>query len=126
LVTDFRGGDQVAQTTENEGLGEGVRTVARQMSPSAINPRLEEAVQNQPLLEQLLSFKVLGKAVAVAVVVALIFLVLFSPIMAGLGLLVAFFVSWFAFATTAVDKVRPIDSERDDDADAPSSDSSEK
>jgi hypothetical protein len=113
----------VAQSAGSEGLGEGVRTVARQMSPSEINPKLEEAVQNQPLLEQLLSFKVIAKAVAVGAVVALILFVLFSPILAGLGLLVAFFVSWFAFATTAVDKARPVKSERDDDAS--SSDSSE-
>jgi Flp pilus assembly protein TadB len=104
----------VAQAAKDQGLGEGVRTIARQMSPSEINPKLEEAVQNQPLLEQLLSFKILGKAVAIAVVVALVLFVLLSPIIAGLGLLVAFFTSWLVLATHAVDKARPVKSKRDD------------
>ena len=110
----------MAQAAEDQGLAEGVRTVARQMSPSELNPKLEEAVQNQPLLEQLLSFKVLGKAVAIGAVVALILFVLMSPVMAGLGLIVAFFASWFVLATRAVDKSRPVKSERDD---APGDDS---
>ena len=91
------------------------------MDSSEINPKLEEALQNQPLLEQLLSFKVLGKAVAVAAVVALILFVLFSPVLAGLGLVLAFFLSWYAFAAQAADRARPVNSERDDDA--PGSDS---
>jgi hypothetical protein len=95
--------------------------MAREVSPRKLEPKLEEAVQNQPLLEKLLSFNVLGKAVAVGPVVALILFVLLSPVLAGIGLLLAFFVSWYAFAATAADRVRPVDSERDDDA--PSSDS---
>ena len=106
----------MAQAAEDQGLVDGVRTIAHQMSPSEINPKLEEAVQNKPLLEQLLSFKVLGKAVAIAAVVALILFVVMSPIMAGLGLIVVFFASWFVLAARGVDKARPVKSERDDDA----------
>jgi len=106
----------VAQASGGEGLGEGVRTMAREVSPSKLNPKLEEVVQSQPLLEQLLSFKVLGKAVAVAAVVAIVFYFLLSPILAGVGLVLAFFVSWYAFAAKGADRVRPVDSERDDDA----------
>ena len=59
--------------------------------------------------------------IAIAAVVALILFIVMSPIMAGLGLVVAFFASWLILATHAVEKARPVKSERDDDA--PSDDS---
>jgi Flp pilus assembly protein TadB len=104
----------VAQAAEDQGLVEGVKVVAGQMRPKNLEPKLEEAMQNQPLLPQLLSFRVVGTAVAIAAVVALILYVLMSPILAGLGLVVAFFASWFVLATRGVDKSRPVSSERDD------------
>jgi Flp pilus assembly protein TadB len=80
-------------------MREGVREVAQQARPSEINPKLEEAVQNQPLLPHLLSFKVVLGAVGIGVLVALILLLLASPMMAGIGLMIAFFGAWFGLAT---------------------------
>jgi Flp pilus assembly protein TadB len=79
-------------------MRDGVREVTQSMRPSEINPKLEEAVQNQPLLPHLLSFRVVGIALAIGAVVALILVLLMSPMFAGVGLIVAFFGAWFALA----------------------------
>lgn len=85
-------------------LRDGLREVRDQARPSAINPKLEEAVQNQPLLPHLLSFDVVFKAVAIGAVVALLMFVIASPMMAGVGLLISFFAAWIGLATYAYGK----------------------
>src|SRR5829696_1061345 len=80
-------------------MREGAREVAQQARPSEINPKLEEAVQNQPLLPHLLSFKVVLGAVAIGAVFALLLLLIASPMMAGVALLLVFFGAWFGLAT---------------------------
>lgn len=80
-------------------LRDGVKEVADQARPSQINPKLEEAVQNQPLLPHLLSFRVVLTAVAIAAVVALLLFLLLSPLLAALALVVVFFGAWFGLAT---------------------------
>src|SRR5215204_73558 len=79
-------------------MREGARDVAHQARPSEINPKLEEAVQNQPLLPHLLSFRVVGIALAIAAVFAVILFLLASPMIAGVALVLAFFGAWFALA----------------------------
>jgi Flp pilus assembly protein TadB len=85
-------------------MREGVREMAQQARPSEINPKLEEAVQNQPLLPHLLSFKVVLGALAIGAAVALLMLLLLSPMMAGIGLVIAFFGAWFGLATMSYGK----------------------
>ena len=85
-------------------LREGLREVRDQARPSEINPKLEEAVQNQPLLPHLLSFDVVLKAVAIGAVVALVLFLIASPMIAGLGLLVSFFAAWIGLATYSYGK----------------------
>ena len=82
----------------DETLREGVRSVAQQARPSEINPKLEEAMQNKPLLPHLVDMRNVLIAAAIGAVVAIILLLLISPMMAGLGLLVAFFAAWFGLA----------------------------
>ena len=79
-------------------LREGVREVKDQVRPSEINPKLEEAVQNQPLLPYLLSFRNLGIALAAGLVVALVLFLLMSPMMGGIGLLLVFFATWIGLS----------------------------
>jgi hypothetical protein len=85
-------------------LREGFREVRDQARPSEINPKLEEAVQNQPLLPHLLSFQVILKALAIGAVVALILFLLVSPMFAGVGLIIVFFGAWFGMATLSYGK----------------------
>ena len=85
-------------------LKEGFREVRDQARPSEINPKLEEAVQNQPLAPHLLDFKVVLKALAIGAVVALILFLLVSPMFAGIGLMIAFFGAWFGLATLSYGK----------------------
>jgi hypothetical protein len=85
-------------------LREGAREVRDQARPSAINPKLEEAVQNQPLLPHLLSFDVVLKALAAGAVVALILFLLASPMFAGVGLLIAFFATWIGLSVVSYGK----------------------
>ena len=105
-------------------LREGFREVRDQARPSEINPKLEEAVQNQPLLPHLLSFNVVLKALAIGAVVALILFLLVSPMFAGVGLVLVFFGAWFGLATLSYGKAeerreaekKSDDEEEDDDA----------
>jgi hypothetical protein len=85
-------------------LREGAREVRDQARPSEINPKLEEAVQNQPLLPHLLSFDVVLKALAIGAVVALVLFLLASPMFAGVGLIIFFFGAWFGLATISYAK----------------------
>ena len=96
-------------------MREGAREVARHARPSEINPKLEEAVQNQPLLPHLLSLKVVAGAVAIGAVVALLLLLLASPIMAGIALMIFFFGSWFGLATLSYARAQDRQSSSDDE-----------
>src|SRR4051794_37740753 len=75
-------------------LREGVREVAQQARPTDVNAKLEEAVQNQPLLPHLLNFKWIGIALVAGLVVAAIVTVLLAPTMGGMALLLVFFGTW--------------------------------
>jgi Flp pilus assembly protein TadB len=75
-------------------LREGVREVAQQARPSDVNAKLEEAVQNQPLLPHLLNFKWLAIALVAGLVVAAIVAFLLAPVMGGIALLLVFFGTW--------------------------------
>ncbi len=118
----------MAQATKDQGkdqgFGEGVRTIASQASPRALEPKLEEAMEKQPLLPHILDLRVVLTAGAIAAVIALILTVLFAPALGGLGLLITFFASWFVLANRSYEKRRPTeersDSEDDSDADADS------
>jgi hypothetical protein len=101
----------MAETSMREGL----REVRDQARPSEINPKLEEAVQNQPLLPHLLSFNVVLKALAIGAVVALILFLLVSPLFAGVGLLIAFFGAWFGLATLSYGKAADREEAKSDD-----------
>ena len=99
-------------------MREGVREVAQKARPSEINPKLEEAVQNQPLLPHLLSFRVVGIALAIAAVVALVLFLLISPMFAGVGLILTFFAAWFGLAArdyAKADQARQERRERESD-----------
>ena len=82
----------------DETLRDGVRTVAQSARPSEINPKLEEAMQNQPLLPHLVDMRNVLLAAAIGAVFALILFLLLSPMMAGVGLLIVFFAAWFGLA----------------------------
>lgn len=103
-------------------LKEGFREVRDQARPREINPKLEEAVQNQPLLPHLLDFKVILKALAIGAVVALILFLLISPMFAGVGLIISFFGAWFGLAALSYGKTEDRraaekDDEEDDEED---------
>jgi Flp pilus assembly protein TadB len=98
-------------------LREGFQEVRDQARPSEINPKLEEAVQNQPLLPHLLDFKVILKALAIGVVVALILFLLVSPMFAGVGLILFFFGAWFGLATLSYAKAEERREAKSDDGD---------
>jgi len=96
-------------------LREGVKDVRDQARPSQINPKLEEAVQNQPLLPHLLDFGVVLKALAIGAVVALVLFLLASPIFAAIGLVIAFFGSWFGLAVLSYGKAADREEAKKDD-----------
>jgi Flp pilus assembly protein TadB len=87
-----------------ETLRDGVREIADQIRPSEVDAKLEEAIQNQPLLPHLLALRNVFTAVAIGAVVALLLYLIFSPMVAGLGLIVAFFTAWFVLAVRSHEK----------------------
>ena len=110
----------------DETLRDGVRTVAQQARPSELNPKLEEAMQNKPLLPHLVDMRNVLIAAAIAAVVAVILLLLISPMMAGLGLLVAFFAAWFGLALRDYGRATERrEARRDADADEDAADDDE-
>ena len=82
----------------DQTLRDGMREVKDQARPSEINPKLEEAMQNQPLLPHLVDMRNVLIAAGIAAVVALLLFVLLSPMLAGVGLLLVFFAAWFGLA----------------------------
>lgn len=102
-------------------MRDGIREVKDSVRPSEINPKLEEAVQNQPLLPHLLSFRVVGIALAIAAVVALVLFLLMSPMLAGVGLIITFFGAWFALGAREYSKssaARENQGESEDESDS--------
>jgi hypothetical protein len=92
-------------------LREGVRDVAHQARPAELDAKLDEAMQNKPLLVHLVSMRVVLTAAAIGAVVALIFFLLLSPMLAGLGLILAFFAAWFGLAVREHEQATPAPSE---------------
>jgi type IV secretory pathway TrbD component len=103
-------------------MREGVREVTQNMRPSEINPKLEEAVQNQPLLPHLLSVRPIAIALAAGAVVAAILFFLVAPMVGGIGLLLVFFGTWIGlsardYAKADEERERKRDDEDDDEDD---------
>jgi uncharacterized membrane protein len=102
-------------------MREGAREVAQNMRPSEINPKLEEAVQNQPLLPHLLEFRPILIGLAAGAVVAVILFFLIAPMVAGLALILVFFATWiglsvrnYAQANEARERERESEEEEED------------
>jgi hypothetical protein len=107
--------DEGREDGQDQSLGDGLRTMARQMSPSEIDPKIEEAFEKQPLIPHLLSFRVVVTAVVIGAVVALVLSLLVSPVLGGIGLLVAFFAAWFIGANRSYGQRRPTKDEGSED-----------
>ena len=105
----------------DQTLRDGIREVKEQARPSEINPKLEEAMQNQPLLPHLVDMRNVLIAAGIAAVFALLLFLLLSPMMAGVGLLLVFFAAWFGLAlrdygrASEAREARRSDDEEDDD-----------
>jgi hypothetical protein len=86
----------------------GFREGAREMiAPGNVNERLEEAVAERPAARHLLDLKIVGKALLIAAVLTIIALILFSPLLAGVVLVLSFFASWILMALRSYEKRRP-------------------
>ena len=106
-------------------LRDGVRDIAHHARPSEINPRLEEAMQNQALLPHLVSMRVVLMAAAIGAVTALVLYVVISPMVAGLGLIAAFFAAWFGLAVRSYSQ-EPAASRRERLGEEPGEDDDER
>lgn len=106
----------MAEETEGRGSGirEGVREIGRDMSPRKAEEKLEEAVDRNPLLQHLLSWEVVLRALAVAAVVTLIVLLLLSAKIAAVALVLTFGAAWIGFGMRRYEtrrQTRPASSE---------------
>ncbi|MEA2482034.1 MAG: hypothetical protein QOJ07_3956 [Thermoleophilaceae bacterium] len=107
----------MTEAADSQGFGEGVRGLASKARPSELEPKLEEAMENQPLLPHLLSLKVVLIAAGIGAVVALLLALLVAPIAGGIGLLLTFFAAWLIGANRSYAKRRETRDANSSDAD---------
>jgi Flp pilus assembly protein TadB len=91
---------------KKSGIGEQARALREDLSPSKIDEKLGEAIEERPKAKHLLDFSIVGKAVLAAVVVALILWLLFSPQLAAIALVLVFLGVWLGMAQLSYDKRR--------------------
>jgi CHASE2 domain-containing sensor protein len=77
------------------------------LAPDNVNERLEQAVDERPLAKYLLDLKIVLRAVLIAAVLTIICLILFSPLLAGIVLVLSFFASWILMAMRSYERRRP-------------------
>jgi Flp pilus assembly protein TadB len=95
------------------------------MTPERLNDTIESTVAERPLLQHLLDFRIVGRALAIAVVVALIVWLIVGPALAAIVLLLVYFGGWYALAQRSHDQrrpSRPADEDADTDTDAAEAD----
>ncbi|HEX8074465.1 MAG TPA: hypothetical protein VF545_05740 [Thermoleophilaceae bacterium] len=95
------------ERADDPGLGEHARELRREFSPAKLNESLEEAVEEQPLLDHLLDLGVVARAVAIGVVAGLVLWLLVGPGAAAIALVVLFLGSWYGLAQLQYDRRRP-------------------
>jgi hypothetical protein len=76
------------------------------MTPERLDERIENAVSERPLLAHALDMRVVTRAVAIAAVVAILLWVIAGPALAAIGLLLAYFGSWFVLSRLSYDRRR--------------------
>jgi hypothetical protein len=113
----------MAQQVEMESgatVRDGARELREDVSREKIDRRLSDAVEERPLVQHMLRWPVVLRAVAVAAVVALVFLVLGHPRMGAVLMVLSFFGAWAFFAARGYDKRRPTkpadENEEEDDS----------
>ncbi|MFL5883740.1 MAG: hypothetical protein ACJ77M_01600 [Thermoleophilaceae bacterium] len=103
---------------------EEIRSGARELlSPGNVNERLEEAIAERPQARRLIDLRIVARAVFVAAALTIICLILFSPLFAGVVLLLSFFGSWILLSRLSYERRRPTQSSDDDGDGADSSES---
>jgi hypothetical protein len=93
--------------TGGTSVREGAQALRKDFSRERIEHRVDDFVSDRPLVQYMLRWGVLGRALAVAAVLTAVFLLLTSPPFAGVVLLLSFFGSWVFIAARRYDKRRP-------------------
>ena len=105
----------MAQQIDTGEIREGARALRGDISREKINDRLEDMVSDRPMVEHLLRWKIVLRAVAVAVVIALIFLVFGHPRMGAVLMVLAFFGTWLFLGARSYERRRPTKPADDDE-----------
>ena len=98
---------QMEAETGGTSTREGIKAIRRDFSPRHVEERLGEAVSDRPLVQHLLEWRVIGRALAIAVVLTLVFLLLTSPPFAGFVLILSFFGGWAILGARDYNRRRP-------------------
>jgi hypothetical protein len=93
--------------TGGTSIRESVRALRGDLSREHAEEKLGDWVSDRPLVQHLLRWGVLGRALAVAAVLTAIFLLLTSPPFAAVVLILSFFGSWVFMAARQYDRRRP-------------------
>jgi hypothetical protein len=82
-----------------------VRQGAREMfAPGDVNERLEQAVEERPLLRHLLDLRIVVRALLIA---AVLICLIFSAILASIVLVLSFFGTWIFLGMRSYEQRRP-------------------
>jgi hypothetical protein len=92
-----------------------MRELREDVSRDNLESRLQDTVEEKPLLRHLLDLRVVFKAVAIAVVFALIVGLLLSFKAASIPFVLVFFGAWFALAAREYNRRRPTEPVDDED-----------
>lgn len=90
-----------------EGLRDGAREMREDMSRDKLEGRLNDAVDERPLVRHLIDLGVVVRALAIAAVLCLVVSLLLSPKLGALVLVLAFFGAWLALASRQYNRRRP-------------------
>jgi flagellar biosynthesis component FlhA len=103
------------QKEEQPGLGEQAKALREDMSPSKLNEKLEEVIEERPKTAHVLDFAIVGRALLAAAVIAVILGLLIGWPIAAIALVVVFFGGWLLGAQLSYDRRRPTRDASDDE-----------
>jgi hypothetical protein len=109
-----------AEEQQGSGIRRAVSEMRSDLSREKMDERLNEVIEERPLVRHLLDMQIVLRAVLIAGVAALIVLIILSARLAGLVLILAFFAAWVFLATRSYERRRGTRdaSEADEDAEA--------
>jgi hypothetical protein len=99
----------------SSGLRDGIREIRNDLSRERMETRIEDAIEEKPIVKYLIDLRILFRAVLIGLGLALFSWLLIGPRFAAFLLLVSFFASWAILAAREYNRRRPTQPVDDED-----------